>query len=161
MNLSLDSFPAFLRPVLAYFHVDFKPRTSPTWRSVALATVVAVVGSLVADWVLAKIGIALFPKQAHYQHFQFADYSKLTVIGVLGGCAGWPIVTRVSSQAKWLYLRLIILASLVLLLPDVAILVLGQPFDAVMVLVWMHIAIAIVIYASLIVLAPVRSARRS
>jgi hypothetical protein len=41
-------------------------------------------------------------------HFQFSDYGKLTVIGVIIACAGWPVVTRVSSQPRWLFLRLAI-----------------------------------------------------
>lgn len=159
VQLSSEQFPEAIRPILAYFHVDFKPRTPPPFSAVAVATIVAVIGSLVADWILVRIGIALFPKQAHYAHFQFADYAKLTIIGVLGACAGWPIVARVSSRATWLFLRLAIAVTVVLLLPDVAILVLGQPFDGVLVLVWMHLAIAIVTYLSLIILAPIQSAR--
>ena len=160
MQLSIEQFPAALRPVLRYFHVDFEPRTPPTWKSLGYATLVAVIGSLVADWILVKIGVALYPKEAGYQHFQFADYSKLTVVGVLIACAGWPIVARISSQATWLFLRLAVLVSLVLLLPDLAIWFLGQPANAVFVLVWMHIAIAIVTYLALITLAPVRSRRQ-
>ncbi len=160
MNLTIEQFPAVLQPVLRYFHVDFKPRTPPRASSVALATVVAVVGSLLADWVLVKIGIAIFPGQKHYQHFQFADYSKLTVIGVLIACAGWPIVARISSQATWLFLRMAVVVTIVLLLPDAAIWYLGQPAAGVFVLVWMHLAIAVVTYLSLIALAPVRSHRQ-
>ena len=138
MNLTIEQFPAVLQPVLRYFHVDFKPRTPPRASSVALATVVAVVGSLLADWVLVKIGIAIFPGQKHYQHFQFADY----------------------SQATWLFLRMAVVVTIVLLLPDAAIWYLGQPAAGVFVLVWMHLAIAVVTYLSLIALAPVRSHRQ-
>jgi len=51
--------------------------------------------------------------------------------------------------------------TLVLLLPDLAIWAMGQPGAAVFVLVWMHLAIAIVTYLSLVILAPVRGARNS
>ena len=120
-----------------------------------MATVVAVAGSLAADAVLVRIGVAVFPATRGYAHFQFGDYSKLTVIGVLIACAGWPIVARISSQPKWLFLRAAIAVTLVLFLPDVAIWYLGQSATAVFVLIWMHVAIAIVTYLSLILLAPV------
>jgi len=49
--------------------------------------------------------------------------------------------------------------TMVLLLPDVAIWYLGQPATAVFVLVWMHLAIALVTFLALVTLAPVRSRR--
>jgi hypothetical protein len=159
VNLNIEQFPPVLQPLLRYFHIDFKPRTAPRTSAVALATLVAIVGSLVADWLCVKVGVSVFPGQRHYQHFQFADYSKLTIIGVLIACAGWPIVARISSQATWLFLRLAVIVTLVLLLPDAAIWYLGQPAAGVFVLVWMHIAIAVVTYLSLITIAPVRSRR--
>ena len=159
MKLSIDAFPPILQPLLRYLRIDFTPRRSPSMAQVGIATVVAVVGSLLADFILVKIGVALYPSQAHYQHFQFADYSKLTIIGVLFACAGWPIVTRISSQATWLFLRLAVAVTMVLLLPDVAIWYLGQPATAVFVLVWMHLAIAVVTFLALVTLAPVRSRR--
>ena len=154
-GLSLDRVPAFLRPWLRRFRIDFNPKTPPPLAAVLVATVVAVAGSLAADAVLVRIGVAVFPATRGYAHFQFGDYSKLTVIGVLIACAGWPIVARISSQPKWLFLRAAIAVTLVLFLPDVAIWYLGQSATAVFVLIWMHVAIAIVIYLSLILLAPV------
>ena len=50
--------------------------------------------------------------------------------------------------------------TIVLLLPDAASWYLGQPAAGVFVLVWMHLAIAVVTYLSLIALAPVRSHRQ-
>lgn len=154
-GLSLDRVPAFLRPWLRRFRIDFNPKTPPPLAAVLVATVVAVAGSLAADAVLVRIGVAVFPATRGYAHFQFGDYSKLTVIGVLIACAGWPIVARISSQPKWLFLRAAIAVTLVLFLPDVAIWYLGQSATAVFVLIWMHVAIAIVTYLSLILLAPV------
>ena len=155
LGLGPDSFPEFLRPWLRRLRIDFNPKTPPPLAAVVVATVVAVVGSLAADAILVKLGVALFPATKGYAHFQFGDYSKLTVIGVLIACAGWPVVARVSSQPKWLFLRAAVQTTLVLLLPDVAIWYLGQPADGVFVLVWMHLAIAVVTYLSLISLAPV------
>ena len=100
-GLSLDSFPEFLRPWLRRFRIDFNPKTPPSWAAVLVATVVAIAGSLAADAVLVRVGVAVFPKTRGYAHFQFADYSKLTVIGVVIACVGWPIVARISSQPKW------------------------------------------------------------
>jgi hypothetical protein len=121
----------------------------------ALATVLAVVGSLVADAMLVAIGTRMFPATVGYVHFQFIDYAKLTVVGVLIACVAWPVVTRVSSSPRWLFFRLAILVTLVLLLPDVWILLQGQSAQAVGVLVAMHVAIALVTYNALVRVAPV------
>jgi len=52
-----------------------------------------------------------------------------------------------------------IAVTLVLLLPDLYILVGGQPLRAVVVLMVMHLAIAVVTYNCLVHIAPVRAAR--
>jgi len=64
---------------------------------VLVATVVSVIGSLAADAALVALGTAVFPSTKGFVHFQFSDYAKLTVVGVLIACAAWPIVARVSS----------------------------------------------------------------
>jgi hypothetical protein len=87
-------------------------------------------------------------------HFQFSDYAKLTVIGVIIACAAWPVVTRMSSEPRWLFFRMAIGVTLVLWLPDIYILYRGQPGDAVAVLFLMHLAIAVVTYNLLVHLAP-------
>ena len=94
-------------------------------------------------------------------HFRFSDYGKLTVIGVVIACVAWPIVTRVCAAPSWLFFRLAILVTLVLLLPDFYILYKGQPGDAVGVLMLMHVAIGVVTYNLLVRVAPVRDARPS
>ena len=40
----------------------------------------AIAGSLGADAVLVAVGQAVYPGTSGYEHFQFADYTKLTVI---------------------------------------------------------------------------------
>ena len=50
------------------------------------------------------------------------------------------------------------LVTVVLLLPDVYIWLKGQPTEGVFVLVWMHLAIALVTYNLLVHVAPVRAA---
>lgn len=160
MQLSLEHFPEFLHPVLKSFDVDFAPQRPPSTLQVAVATVVAIVLSLIADWGLARLGMAVYPDQRNYQHFQFGEYAKLTIIGILGAGVAWPIVARISSKAKRLYFKLEVIVVIVTFLPDVAIWLLGQPANAVFVLVWMHLAIAVITYPVIVILAPVRAQRR-
>ena len=135
--------------------IDFRPRhAQPRISRVALATVAAVAGSLAADALLVAIGQAVFPGTRGYAHFQFHDYARLTLIGVIIACAAWPVVTRISAVPRWLFFRLAILVTLVLWLPDAYILYRGQPADAVAILFLMHLAIALVTYNLLVRLAP-------
>jgi Family of unknown function (DUF6069) len=154
-----------LNLLAAIARIDFHPRhAQPKAARVALVTVAAIAGALIADALLVVIGQAVFPATKGYAHFQFHDYAKLTVIGVIIACVAWPVVTRVSSEPRWLFFRLAILVTLVLLLPDLYILYRGQPADAVAVLMVMHLAIALVTYNLLVHLAPTgpveRQARR-
>jgi hypothetical protein len=136
--------------------IDLKPtHAQPSAVRVLLASIVALVGSLVADAILVALGKAVFPSTKDYSHFVFSDYGKLTVIGVVVACIGWPIVTRISSSPRWLFFRLAIVVTLVLFLPDLYILKQGQPAKAVAVLMCMHVAIALVTYNALVHLAPI------
>lgn len=142
--------------LLAIVKIDFAPNhRQPRPMNWVIATVVAIAGSLAADALLVSAATHLWPHTRHYPHFQFADYSKLTIIGVLGACIGWPIVTRISSAPTWLYARLAVLVTLVLLLPDVYILLQGQPTKAVVTLMVMHVAIAVVTYFSMVLISPI------
>ena len=142
--------------------IDFSPAHRPPAKSrVALATVVSLAGSLLADALLVMLCTAVYPSTKGYVHFQFHDYAKLTIIGVVIACAAWPVVTRVSSAPRWLFFRLAILVTLVLWLPDLYILDLGQPARAVAVLILMHLAIALVTYNSLVHIAKVRPQART
>jgi hypothetical protein len=145
---------------LALARIDFSPpHRPPVWWRVALATVLSLAGSLGADALIVFIGTRLLPSTKGYVHFQFHDYARLTIIGVLIACAAWPVVARISSDPRWLFFRLAILVTLVLLLPDVYIWHQGSPIQAVGVLVVMHVAIALVTYNLLVNVAPVRSLR--
>jgi hypothetical protein len=140
--------------------VDFTPtHRQPSTARVLLATVISVVGSLAADAAIVAVGEALFPSTKGYVHFRFSDYSKLTILGVIIACLAWPVVTRISSAPRWLFFRLAIVVTLVLFLPDLYILKQGQPAQAVVVLMVMHLAIALVTYNALVHLAPVQSRR--
>jgi hypothetical protein len=142
---------------LELIKVDFAPtHRQPSVLRVALATALSLGGSLLADVLLVAIGTSIFPSTRGYVHFEFHDYARLTVIGVIIACAAWPVVTRVSSAPRWLFFRLAILVTLVLLLPDLYLLAKGQPPRAVGVLMLMHVAIALVTYNALVWVAPVR-----
>ena len=147
---------------LDFAKVDFAPaHRPPSAVRVVLATAVSLLGSLVADAILVAVGGAVFPSTKGYVHFAFGDYAKLTIIGVVIACMAWPVVTRISSSPRWLFFRLAILVTLVLMLPDLYLLKQGQSAKAVGVLMCMHVAIALVTYNALVRLAPVRSRRPS
>ena len=150
--------PPWLDRGLGLARVDFAPsHRPPSAARVLVALVVSIAGSLAADAILVVIDTTLFPSTKGYVHFQFQDYAKLTVIGVVIACLAWPVVTRISSAPRWLFFRLAVLVTLVLWLPDLYLLDLGQPGRAVAVLMVMHLAIALVTYNSLVHIASVRS----
>ena len=152
--------PPSLERTLSLVRVDFAPaRQQPSAARVIAASVLSIAGSLAADALLVVIGTAIFPSTKGYVHFQFSDYAKLTVIGVVIACLAWPVVTRISSDPRWLFFRMAIAVTLVLWLPDLYILAKGQPPRAVAVLFVMHLAIAVVTYSCLVQIAPVKTTR--
>jgi hypothetical protein len=146
-----------LNQLASLARVDFSAqhRQPPAGR-VLLATIASIAGSLAADAILVGTGKAVFPSTRGFAHFQFPDYAKLTVIGVIIACVAWPIVTRISPAPRWLFFRLAILVTLVLLLPDLYLLHMGEPAEGVFVLMAMHVAIGLVTYNLLVRLAPAR-----
>jgi hypothetical protein len=144
--------------MLSWARIDLSPaHRPPQWWRVTLATVLAVALSLAADAALVAVGTRLFPSTKGYVHFEFHDYARLTVIGVLIACAAWPVVTRLTSAPRWVFFRLAIVVTLALFAPDVYIWHQGQPAQAVLVLMAMHVAIALVTYNLLVHVAPVRA----
>jgi len=155
----MASTPNLVERALDRAHIDLSPpHRQPEWWRMALATVLSVLLSLAADAALVAIGTRVFPSTKGYVHFEFHDYARLTVVGVVIACMAWPIVTRVCTKPRWLFLRLAVLVTLVLLLPDLYIWLKGQPAKAVLVLVCMHLAVALITYNLLVHLAPVREA---
>jgi len=143
-------------------HLDFAPdHEQPAAGRVLLATVVAIAGSLLADALLVVVAQAVFPSTKGYPHFQFHDYARLTVIGVIIACVAWPVTTRITSRPRWMFLRMAVGVTLVLWLPDVYILVKGQQAKAVAFLFVMHLAIAVITYSALVLLAPIRARHRA
>ena len=150
--------PFGLDRALRLVRVDFAPRhRQPPTGLLVTAAVLSLAGSLGADALLVAISERVFPSTRGYGHFQFSDYAKLTVIGVIIACAAWPVVTRISSAPRWLFFRLAIAVTLVLWLPDLYILYQGESARAVAVLIVMHLAIALVTYNCLVRIAPVRA----
>ena len=142
---------------LTFSKIDVAPaHRPPSTGRVVLSTVLSIGGSLLINALLVSVGTVLIASTRGYAHFQFSDYAKLTVIGVLIACAAWPVVTRVSSSPRWLFLRLAILVTLVLCVPDLWLLARGQPADAVAMLLTMHLAVALVTYNVLVHVSPVR-----
>ena len=141
-------------------HLDFAPQhRPPSGARLAVATVVSILGSLAADALIVRIFESALPSTKGYPHYQFGDYGKLTLIGVIIACAAWPIVARITSRPRWMFFWMAVGVTLVLWLPDVYILVKGQPGQAVAGLFLMHLAIALVTYNALVHLAPVRAPR--
>jgi hypothetical protein len=154
--------PTEIERLLALFKVDFPgERQQPSVSRLAVAAVMSLLGSLAADALIVAIGTAIFASTKHYVHFRPLDYGKLTIIGVLIACAAWPVVTKISSAPRWLLLRLAILVTAVLLLPDIYLLSVNQPPTAVFILMVMHLAIGLVTYNALVRIAPSRRASRT
>jgi hypothetical protein len=159
MRITMTTTPGAFKQMMSMARLDFAPEhRQPSTPRLLLASLASIAGSLLADAAIVAIGEALMPGTKGYEHFQFSDYAKLTVIGVVIACIAWPVVTRVSAAPRWLFFRLAILVTLVLLLPDFYILYKGQPGDAVGVLMVMHLAIGAVTYNLLVRLAPIHSA---
>jgi len=137
---------------------DHRPPSVIRW---VVATVASLAGSLLVDAALVAIGEAVFTSTKGYGHFQFSDYGKLTVVGVIVACVAWPVVTRISSAPRWMFFRMAVAVTLVLWLPDIYILINGQSGKAVAVLMLMHLAIALITYNCLVHIAPPRRRRRA
>ena len=131
-------------------------RAQPLLGAVVAATVLAVVGSVAANAALVALATRTFPTTRHYGHFHFADYATLTAIGVLAAGASWPVVARVSWAPRWPYLRLAVVVTVVLWVPDLWLLSRGQPLDAVGVLMTMHLVVAVLTYNIVVRVAPAR-----
>jgi hypothetical protein len=106
---------------------------------------------------LARLATSLDPSLLGYGHFAFSDYSRLTVVGVVAACIGWPAVCLLSTNARRLYLWLGIAATIVSLAPDAWILHLGQPGAGVATLGAMHVALGVITVAAMVIIAPQRS----
>jgi hypothetical protein len=128
----------------------------PSWALLAVATAGALGASLGAGALVVHETSVLYPATAHISHFRVADYATLTVVGVLGACACWPVVTRVASAPRRLFFQMAVAGTVLLWLPDLGLLIGGAPAAAVVALMLLHLLIAVVTYNALVHLAPVR-----
>ena len=127
----------------------------PSTKRVLSAGLVSLVSSLLAAFVLAELGRAVFTVPREFDKFNFGGYGFLTTVGVIGAVIGWPLVNRVSSKPVWLYARAAVAVTVVLLLPDFYLFTQpGNPAGPVITLIVMHIAIAICTYFAMTRLAP-------
>lgn len=133
----------------------------PAHRRVAAAGLAAAAISLAAGAVLAAIGQAAFAVPASYGKFAFTTYAARTALIAAGATATWWGVTRLSSRPKWLMTRLAVLATALFLTPDFLLLgIPGNPTGPVVIVMLMHLALAVITYAALIKVAPLRGAPR-
>lgn len=128
--------------------------TAPAPGRLLAAAAVALVGSLVLDAALVALAEVVFPGLHGFSHFRFADYGSLTALGVLAASAAWPVVQRATSEPRRLLLRLALVVSAVLFLPDVVLLLRHEPARGVATLMAMHLAVAVVTYNALVRIAP-------
>ncbi len=143
--------PSLTERTLARWHVDMKPSDlqPPGVRLLAVA-LLAVLCSLGANALIVEVATHLKTAIKGYPHFHFDDYGTLTVVGVLAAGIAWFIVLRVSSTPRWLLLRLAILVTVVLWIPDVYLFTKHEPTAAVITLMIMHAAVAFVTYNLLV-----------
>jgi hypothetical protein len=146
--------PAWLERVRRIARLDLRPGTPPSNVRLVVATLASVALSLVLNALAVHVATSEFPSTRHFSHFRFDDYGTLTIVGVLFGATGWAGVVRLSSEARWLLLRLAVIVSVVLFLPDVWILVQGESGQGVATLVVMHVLVALVTYNVLVRVAP-------
>jgi hypothetical protein len=135
--------------------LDLRPSmTPPSVARTLVGIAVGVVLSVSVNWLIVRAGVAIFPATASFPHFRFADYGRLTLIGAVIACAGWPIVARLSSSPGWPYGWIAVLGTLALWLPDLYIwAVLKEPGHAVLVLATMHLAVPLVSCLSMVTIA--------
>ena len=121
-----------------------------------LASILAIGLSLLACRGIALAAFGFDPLLAGYGHLQFGDYSRLVILGVAAACVAWRVVAAVSARARFAFLILAILVTVVGFAPDVWILHLGQPPAGVEALVAMHLALALITYPVLVLVSPQR-----
>jgi len=136
---------------LAWWRVDMRPsKEPPSGERLFVVTLLAVMCSVGANALIVTLTKHFDPALRDYAHFRLDDYGTLTVAGVLAAGVAWFIVLRVSSTPRWLLLRLAMLVTAVLWLPDAYLFAKREPTAAVVVLMIMHGAVALVTYNLLV-----------
>jgi hypothetical protein len=143
--------PSLIERTLARWRIDLKPLSEqPSEGRFLVVAVFAILGSLAANAVIVALAGHLDQSIKNYQHFRFGDYGTLTVIGVFCACVAWSVVRHVSSSPRWVFLRLAVVVTVVLWIPDLYLFTKHEPAPAVVVLMIMHLAVAPVNYNLLV-----------
>lgn len=151
------AIPPSARRIASALRADLPgPAGTPRLLRFLAATVAAVVLSLLACAVVAAATKSLVPAVAGYEHLQVQDWAKLTVIGIVLASLGWPVAGLLWSRARRPFLLLTVLVTVVSFVPDLWILRQGQPAGGVLALAVMHVAVAVVTYPALVLIAPQR-----
>jgi hypothetical protein len=152
-----SSRPGPVERSAALLHADLPGVTAlPGALRFVVSALCAVALSLLACAAVAAATIAIAPSLAGYEHLRTADWAKLTIIGIVLASLGWPLACAIWSSARRPFLILTAVVTIVSLAPDLWILKQGQPAGGVLALIVMHVAVAVVTYPSLVLIAPQR-----
>jgi hypothetical protein len=126
-----------------------------TWlQQVVLAGSAALAVAIGGDVLAVHLARSLFHVHGTYQPFTISRYGLFTFVGVAGAVAAWPIVNWISTRPRELYGILAVAVTLVLLLPDARLFQSttdhSLKYGAVGTLVVMHLWIAVVTYAFMV-----------
>ena len=145
--------PGPVRRIQDLTRLDGQPlRPLPSTGRIAVAGLASAVASVVACVILSELGKAALSPPASFDKFNFPGYAVLTVLGVIAATVGWAILVRLTSQPRWCLEVAAVAVTVVLLLPDVAILP-QNPFSDVLVLMVEHVVIAVITTALLLKLS--------
>jgi hypothetical protein len=125
---------------------------------VLAGTALAALASLFGDALVVQWTKSRYPSLSNYSHFRLADYGTLTIVGVLGAGFAWWLVTRSVGTPRRVFFRVALVVTVVLWLPDLWLLVRGEPGRAIAALALMHVVVAVVTYNVLVHVAPLRPA---
>jgi hypothetical protein len=75
---------------------DLRRPSPPSARGPAVATVLSVAASIVVDLLLVKVATSYLSSTRGDVYLRPVDYGSLTIVGVVGACATWTLVERIS-----------------------------------------------------------------
>ena len=103
----------------------------PVVARVLAGTALAALASLFGDALVVQWTKSRYPSLSNYSHFRLADYGTLTIVGVLGAGFAWWLVTRSVGTPRRVFFRVALVVTVVLWLPDLWLLVRGEPGRAI------------------------------
>jgi hypothetical protein len=140
--------------MLEFFAIEL-PKTGrqPRTLEFVLATIVAILGSYIARAVVLAVAAEWSPVTGKYPPFHHQDYLLPTIAITALACAAWPASTLISTHGRRLFLAVVAAGTSTFIALDVS----GDETTGPAVTgvaVAVHIAIALVIYPSLVFLSP-------